>query len=119
MSGCRQTDQEFVAKRQRYSPRRILNHTIQSPKATEIGAILLDHGVETSEPWSSYGRAACCCIFPNGRVDTSVIFACRCDTATHQSYSILICLEPDALAALERYAGRKACVASTAPRSWL
>jgi len=66
----------------------IVNNTIFNQVHAKNGSILLNHRAWLKAELPSYCRAACCCILPNGRVDTSVIFACRCNTATNQSGSI-------------------------------
>jgi len=63
-------------------------HSIRAKNNGQNGRLLLDHSHHPDPILPSYCRAACCCILPNGRVDTSVIFACRCNTATIQSGSI-------------------------------
>jgi hypothetical protein len=59
------------------------SHSICAKNDGQRDRFLLDHRSKPGPLLSSYCRAACCCILPNGRVDTSVIFACRCNTATH------------------------------------
>lgn len=93
-------------------------NTISGPKTGSCYAEMLDSGSTFDALLLSSDRAAPCCILPNGRVDTSVIFACRCKTATHQSGRITGRYPPDALAALNRDAAFEAGDDATAPGSW-
>jgi len=62
--------------------------TNSAPQGGKKRPIQRHGGRQTNSKLSSYCRAACCCIFPYGRVDTSVIFACRCKAATIKSGSV-------------------------------
>ncbi len=110
---------KVVAKGQRYSRSQLLNHTIHGRKLIRFGAILLDRKGKAQKRPPSYCRAACCCILDYGRVDTSVILACRCNTATHPVVfdTHLYRLRRTRCSGAIRGPTR-ARAAPTAPRSW-